>query len=40
LALLIGASFILDGLAVIRVYARVFLGPHAESIFEMGYRSS
>lgn len=40
LALLTGASFILDGLAVIRVYARVFLGPHAESIFEMGYRSS
>lgn len=40
LALLTGVSFILDGLAVIRVYARVFLGPHAESIFEMGYRSS
>ncbi len=40
LALLTGFSFILDGLAVIRIYARIFLGPHAESIFEMGYRSS
>jgi NADH:ubiquinone oxidoreductase subunit 5 (subunit L)/multisubunit Na+/H+ antiporter MnhA subunit len=40
LALLTGISFILDGLSVIRIYARIFLGPHAESIFEMGYRSS
>lgn len=33
-------SFILDGLAVIRIFARVFLGPHAKSMYEMAYRSS
>jgi NADH:ubiquinone oxidoreductase subunit 4 (subunit M) len=33
-------SLILDGLAIIRIYARVFLGPHIKSIYEMAYRSS
>jgi NADH-quinone oxidoreductase subunit L len=33
-------SFILDGLSVIRIFARVFLGPHVKSVYEMGYRSS
>ena len=33
-------SFIIDGLAIIRIYARIFLGPHAKSIYEMAYRSS
>lgn len=33
-------SFILDGLAVIRIFARVFLGPHVKSMYEMAYRSS
>jgi len=33
-------SLIIDGLAIIRIYARVFLGPHAKSIDEMAYRSS
>lgn len=33
-------SLILDGIAIIRIYARVFLGPHAKSVYEMGYRSS
>lgn len=33
-------SFVLDGIAVIRIYARVCLGPHSKSMFEMGYRSS
>ncbi|WAC12367.1 proton-conducting transporter transmembrane domain-containing protein [Dyadobacter pollutisoli] len=33
-------SLIIDGLAIIRIYALVFLGPHAKSIDEMAYRSS
>ncbi|WP_026994732.1 proton-conducting transporter transmembrane domain-containing protein [Flectobacillus major] len=33
-------SLIVDGLAIIRIYARVFLGPHAKSPYEMAYRSS
>jgi len=40
LAFITSLSFILDGLAIIRIYARVFLGPHVKSIFEMAYRSS
>jgi formate hydrogenlyase subunit 3/multisubunit Na+/H+ antiporter MnhD subunit len=40
LALFISLSFIIDGLAIIRIYARVFLGPHVKSIYEMAYRSS
>jgi NADH-quinone oxidoreductase subunit L len=33
-------SLILDGLAIIRIYARIFLGPHVKSVYEMAYRSS
>jgi NADH-quinone oxidoreductase subunit L len=40
LALFTALSFILDGLSVIRIFARVFLGPHVRSVYEMGYRSS
>ncbi len=40
LALFVSLSFIIDGLAIIRTYARVFLGPHVKSVYEMGYRSS
>ncbi len=40
LALFVSLSFIIDGLAIIRMYARVFLGPHVKSIYEMAYRSS
>jgi NADH-quinone oxidoreductase subunit L len=40
LASLIALTFILDGLAVIRIYARVFLGPHVKSVYETAYRSS
>ncbi len=40
LALFVALSFILDGLAIIRIYARVFLGPHVKSIYDMAYRSS
>ncbi len=40
LAFMVALSFIVDGLAIIRMYARVFLGPHVKSIYEMAYRSS
>jgi formate hydrogenlyase subunit 3/multisubunit Na+/H+ antiporter MnhD subunit len=40
LAFFIALSFIVDGLAIIRIYGRVFLGPHVKSIYEMAYRSS
>ncbi len=40
LAFFTSLSFIIDGLAIIRIYARVFLGPHAKSVYEMAYRSS
>ncbi len=40
LAFFTALSFIIDGLAIIRIYARVFLGPHSKSVYEMAYRSS
>jgi NADH-quinone oxidoreductase subunit L len=40
LASVVSLSFIIDGLSLIRIYARVFLGPHSKSQFEMAYRSS
>jgi len=40
LALFISLIFIVDGIAIIRMYARLFLGPHVKSQYEMAYRSS
>lgn len=40
LASITALSLIIDALAIIRIYARIFLGPHAKSIDEMAYRSS
>ena len=40
LASVVSLSFILDGLAVISIYARIFLGPHVKSVYETAYRSS
>lgn len=40
LAFFVALSFIINGLALIRMYARVFLGPHAELNYEIAYRSS
>lgn len=40
LAFLTSFSFILVGLSIIRIYARVFLGPHAKSVYEVAYKSS
>lgn len=33
-------SFILDGLAIMRIYARIFLGPHSKNVSHMPLRSS
>lgn len=40
LAGLVALGFVLNGLAVIRIYARVFLGPHVKTYHEVAYRSS
>ena len=40
LAAVISISFIVDGLSIMRIYARIFMGPHVKSIYEMAYRSS
>ncbi len=40
LAALVSLSFVIDGLALIRLYARVFLGPHVKTYHEVAYRSS
>jgi NADH-quinone oxidoreductase subunit L len=40
LAFIVALSFIMNGLALIRMYARVFLGPHSELNYEIAYRSS
>jgi NADH-quinone oxidoreductase subunit L len=40
LASFVALSFIIDGLALIRIYARVFLGPSVSSQHEIAYRSS
>ena len=39
-AFVVSLSFIIDGLSIIRIYARVFPGPHVKSQYEMAYRSS
>lgn len=40
LAIMASFGFIVSGIALIRIYARVFLGPHLKSPLEMPYRSS
>lgn len=39
-AFFVSLSFIIDGLSIMRIYARVFLGPHVKSQYDMAYRSS
>lgn len=36
----VSLSFIIDGLALIRIYSRVFLGPHRKGYHEIPYRSA
>ena len=40
LAFFLSMSFVVGGLSVIRLYARVFLGPHIKTYHEVAYRSS
>ncbi|OYU84221.1 MAG: hypothetical protein CFE24_07645 [Flavobacterium sp. BFFFF2] len=40
LAVLVSVSFIVAGIAGIRLYARLFLGPHCKSYHEMPYHTS
>ncbi|MCF8463585.1 MAG: hypothetical protein K9G41_01995 [Flavobacteriales bacterium] len=40
LASIVSLTFIVDGLALIRIYARVFLGPHVKTYHEKAHRSS
>jgi formate hydrogenlyase subunit 3/multisubunit Na+/H+ antiporter MnhD subunit len=40
LAALASLSFIIDGIALIRIYSRVFLGPHYKTYHEVAKRSS
>ncbi len=40
LALIVSISFIIDGLALMRIYSRLFLGPHIKRFHDVGFRSS
>jgi hypothetical protein len=40
LAIIVSLSFIIDGLALIRIYSRLFLGPHVKRFHDVGFRSS
>jgi NADH-quinone oxidoreductase subunit L len=40
LTFLIALGLIVDGLAIFRIYARIFLGPNRDSFNEVAYRSS
>lgn len=40
LACITSISLIIDGLALIRIYSRVFLGPHVKTYHEVAYKSS
>jgi NADH:ubiquinone oxidoreductase subunit 5 (subunit L)/multisubunit Na+/H+ antiporter MnhA subunit len=40
LAILVSLSLIVDGIALIRIFARVFFGPSVKSVYESSYRSS
>lgn len=40
LAVFVSLSFIIGGIAAIRIYARIYLGPHCKSYHELPYKSS
>ncbi len=40
LAVLFSLSFVIDGLAAVRIFARIFFGPHVKTYHEVAYRSS
>lgn len=40
LTIIIGLSLIITGLAIFRIYSRLFMGPHEKGYHEVAYRSS
>jgi len=40
LAFVVSSCFIIDGLAIIRIFGRVFLGPHVKTYHESAFKSS
>lgn len=40
IALMVALIFLIDGIALIRLYARIFLGPHAKAQADMAFRSA
>ena len=40
LAFFVASSFVVSGIAGIRIYARLFLGPHVKTYHELPYQSS
>jgi len=40
LALFVASSFVVSGIAGVRIYTRLFLGPHVKTYHELPYRSS
>ena len=40
LAFIVSLSFVLDGLSLIRIFSRVFLGPHVKTYHEVALKSS
>jgi len=40
MAILTALCFMIDGLSVIRIYSKVFLGPHTKTYHEIAYKSS
>jgi NADH-quinone oxidoreductase subunit L len=40
LAIIVSSGFVIDGLALARIFARIFLGPHIKTYHETPYRSS
>jgi NADH-quinone oxidoreductase subunit L len=40
LAILVAFSYVLDGISIMRIYARVFLGPHVKTYHDVASRSA
>jgi NADH:ubiquinone oxidoreductase subunit 5 (subunit L)/multisubunit Na+/H+ antiporter MnhA subunit len=40
LAFLVSISFVIDGFALIRIYARLFMGPHTKRFHDVSFRSA
>lgn len=40
LAFFVSTSLMIDGLAIIRIYSRIFLGPHEKGYHDIAYKSS